>query len=147
MTWWVGKWCRKLKRYELMAQETEKQIYCAGCGEDIALFRVKRILSDDNSNGVREVRSLWYHLFNEELAKRGLEEQAHDLVTGDTTGKCVGDALTLLSNAVQIMAYWVLLERHSASHQSLPSTPTPKRLAVANDSNAEYPDIVVKLQC
>jgi len=71
-------------------RENEK-IFCPGYGEDITIFRVKCILCSDISKGVRE---LGYYLFDEELVKRRLEEQACNL------GKCAEDALTLLNNAV-----------------------------------------------
>ena len=149
-----------------IARQAEK-IFCVGCGEDITTFRVKHVLCSDISKDAQEVRSLWCYLFDEELVKIGLEEQARNLVTTDTTGKMcrrcfntfkrcsalINSIRTDVAKAVQTFqdngslnsTREAQLLSNNASLRSLPSTPAPKRLAVATDSNLECPNVVVKL--
>ena len=151
-----------------MAREIEKTIYCAGCGEDITAFRVKRFLSSEISKDARDVKLLWHSLFDKELVERGYEEQACNLVNGDTGKMCrrcfnsfircskllksirkdVSKAVKVfLDNGSLNSARTDALIPNASSFGSQPSTPAPKRcrLTIATSSDSECPDVVVNI--
>ena len=127
-------------------------MYCFGCGCDITDSRVKRSLYSDASE---HVRPLWCELFDKELVSKGIELQAQRLITSESGKMCrkcfamfercakLLDSIRLdVAKAVEILQQCnSLISFEEEITCNTPSTPAPKRAALATDSAS--PDVVV----
>ena len=77
------QWNVIIKQFPVTSQQRGVKMasYCVGCGNNIAHSKVKE--NNITHTASQHVRPLWYKLFDEESVSKGVETQAHHLITSN----------------------------------------------------------------